>query len=168
MSSDDAEASVAIDGSKFKAVNNRDKNFTRAKMQWRMAQIEESVARYLHQFDSADQQEPGLLQAVLQLAIGGPQESSALARRIIAALSEPSDIEGHQIVTGVSAGIAVAPADGETSDQLLKNADMALYRAKEEGRNRFRFFEPSMDIRLRARHALERDFAYAGVIPGAG
>ena len=106
--------------------------------------------------------------AVLQLAIGGPQESSALARRIIAALSEPSDIEGHQIVTGVSAGIAVAPADGETSDQLLKNADMALYRAKEEGRNRFRFFEPSMDIRLRARHALERDFAYAGVIPGAG
>jgi diguanylate cyclase (GGDEF)-like protein len=68
--------------------------------------------------------------AVLQLAIGGPQESSALARRIIAALSEPSDIEGHQIVTGVSAGIAVAPADGETSDQLLKNADMALYRAK--------------------------------------
>ena len=157
MSSDDAEASVAIDGSKFKAVNNRDKNFTRAKMQWRMAQIEESVARYLHQFDSADQQEPGLLQAVLQLAIGGPHESSALARRIIDALSEPSDIEGHQIVTGVSAGIAVAPADGETSDQLLKNADMALYRAKEEGRNRFRFFEPSMDIRLRARHALERD-----------
>ncbi|HSM31067.1 MAG TPA: IS1182 family transposase, partial [Woeseiaceae bacterium] len=53
-----AEASVAIDGSKFKAVNNRDKNFTRAKMQRRMAQIEESVARYLHQLDSADRQEP--------------------------------------------------------------------------------------------------------------
>ena len=55
-----AEASVAIDGSKFKAVNNRDKNFTRAKMQRRMAQIEESVARYLHQLDSADRQEPSL------------------------------------------------------------------------------------------------------------
>ncbi len=53
-----AEASVAIDGSKFKAVNNRDRNFTRAKMQRRMAQIEESVARYLHQLDSADRQEP--------------------------------------------------------------------------------------------------------------
>src|SRR6266496_4328156 len=52
------EASVAIDGSKFKAVNNRDKNFTRAKMERRMAQIEESVARYLHQLDSADRQEP--------------------------------------------------------------------------------------------------------------
>jgi transposase len=53
-----AEASVAIDGSKFKAVNNRDRNFTRAKMQRRLKQIEESVARYLHQLDSADRQEP--------------------------------------------------------------------------------------------------------------
>src|ERR1700749_1620305 len=51
-------ASVAIDGSKFKAVNNRDKNFTRAKMDRRMAQIEESVARYLQQLDTADRQEP--------------------------------------------------------------------------------------------------------------
>jgi transposase len=51
------EASVAIDGSKFKAVNNRDKNFTRAKMERRMAQIEESVARYLQQLDTADRQE---------------------------------------------------------------------------------------------------------------
>ena len=53
-----AKASVAIDGSKFKAVNNRDRNFTAAKMKRRMAQIEESVARYLHQLDSADRQEP--------------------------------------------------------------------------------------------------------------
>ena len=52
------QASVAIDGSKFKAVNNRDKNFTRAKMERRVAQIEESVARYLQQLDSADRQEP--------------------------------------------------------------------------------------------------------------
>src|ERR1041385_6675582 len=53
-----AETSVAIDGSKFKAVNNRDRNFTRAKMERRLAQIEESVARYLQQLDSADRQEP--------------------------------------------------------------------------------------------------------------
>jgi Transposase DDE domain len=52
------QASVVIDGSKFKAVNNRDKNFTRAKMERRMAQIEESVARYLQQLDTADRQEP--------------------------------------------------------------------------------------------------------------
>jgi hypothetical protein len=53
-----ATASVAIDGSKFKALNNRDKNFTRAKMERRMAQIEESVVRYLQQLDTADRQEP--------------------------------------------------------------------------------------------------------------
>ena len=53
-----AGASVAIDGSKFKAVNNRDRNFTKAKMTRRMAQIDERVARYLHQLDSADRQEP--------------------------------------------------------------------------------------------------------------
>jgi hypothetical protein len=53
-----AGANVVIDGSKFKAVNNRDKNFTRAKMERRLAQIEESVARYLQQLDSADRQEP--------------------------------------------------------------------------------------------------------------
>ncbi len=52
------QASVAIDGSKFKAVNNRDRNFTRAKMERRMAQIEDSVARYLQQLDTADRQEP--------------------------------------------------------------------------------------------------------------
>jgi transposase len=59
-----AKASVAIDGSKFKAVNNRDRNFTAAKMKRRMAQIEESVDRYLHQLDSADCQEPSLAQAM--------------------------------------------------------------------------------------------------------
>ncbi|MBH5392309.1 transposase, partial [Bradyrhizobium diversitatis] len=53
-----ATASVAIDGSKFKAVNNRDRNFTRAKMERRRAQLEESVARYLSQLDTADRQEP--------------------------------------------------------------------------------------------------------------
>jgi transposase len=58
-----AEASVAIDGSKFKAVNNRDRNFTRAKMERRLAQIEESVSRYLHQLDSADRQEPSAAHA---------------------------------------------------------------------------------------------------------
>ena len=64
------QASVAIDGSKFKAVNNRDKNFTRAKMDRRMAQIEESVARYLAQLDSADRQEQQALLDVYMQAVG--------------------------------------------------------------------------------------------------
>ncbi len=99
--------------------------------------------------------------AVLQIALAGPHESSELASRIITILNESNDIEGHQLVTGVSVGIAVAPADGETSDQLLKNADIALYRAKEDGRNAFRFFEPGMDVRLRARHVLEHELRLA-------
>ena len=58
-----ADASVAIDGAKFKAVNTRDKNFTRGKVNRRMQQIEESVDRYLHQLDSADRQEPSLVRS---------------------------------------------------------------------------------------------------------
>jgi diguanylate cyclase (GGDEF)-like protein len=95
--------------------------------------------------------------AVLQIGLAGPHEASALADRIVTLLSEPYDIDGQLVVIGASAGIALAPADGETSGQLLGNADMALYRAKEEGRRTFRFFEPGMDARLRARCELERD-----------
>ena len=71
------QASVAIDGSKFKAVNNRDKNFTRAKMDRRMAQIEESVARYLQQLDTADRQEPS---EALKIRTGRLKEKIALLR----------------------------------------------------------------------------------------
>ena len=69
------QASVAIDGSKFKAVNNRDKNFTRAKMDRRMAQIEESVARYLQQLDTADRQET--LSEALKTKTSRPKEKIA-------------------------------------------------------------------------------------------
>ncbi|ENO94801.1 ISPsy6, transposase [Thauera sp. 28] len=58
-----AEAVVAIDGSKFKAVNSRDRNFTSAKLQWRMQEIEASIERYLVEMDSADRQEPAVAQA---------------------------------------------------------------------------------------------------------
>jgi len=66
---------VAIDGSKFKAVNNRDRNFTKAKMARRMKQIEESVSRYLHQLDSADRQEPR------HGSIGSTRRSTSCMRR---------------------------------------------------------------------------------------
>ncbi len=99
--------------------------------------------------------------AILQLGLKGPHEASALAERIEKVMSEPYEIDGREILTGASAGVALAPADGESADQLLKNADMALYQAKESGRNTFRFFEPSMDARLRARQRLERDLRNA-------
>jgi diguanylate cyclase (GGDEF)-like protein len=95
--------------------------------------------------------------AVLQIGLAGPHEAGALADRIVTLLSEPYDIGGEQVVIGASAGIALAPADGETAEQLLGNADMALYQAKEDGRRTFRFFEPSLGARVRNHRALELD-----------
>src|ERR1700730_18684644 len=99
--------------------------------------------------------------AVLQIGLAGPHEASALAERIVTLLSEPYDIEAQQVVIGASVGIALAPADGETADQLLRNADMALYRAKEDGRRGFRFFEPGTGASLRAHRTLELDLRKA-------
>ncbi len=84
-------------------------------------------------------------------------EAGRLARRIVAALSEPFTLDSARVSIGVSIGIAVAPADGRDAPALLKNADMALYRAKAEGRSTARFFERSMDAQVQARRRLELD-----------
>jgi len=76
-------------------------------------------------------------------------------------ITGPYDIDGHQIVIGASIGIAFAPGDGNDVDRLLKNADMALYRAKEDGRGIYRFFEQEMDSRMQARRTLELDLRKA-------
>jgi diguanylate cyclase (GGDEF)-like protein len=88
-------------------------------------------------------------------------ESSSLAARLVEIVGTPYLIQGHQLNIGVSIGIAFAPNDGEDPDQLLKNADMALYRAKEDGRGTYRFFEPGMDARAQARRVLEIDLRAA-------
>jgi len=81
-------------------------------------------------------------------------EAATLATRLIEALSAPYKIEGNEIIIGASVGIAIAPIDGVTADQLLQNADIALYRAKEDGRNTFRFFQIGMDAQTQARRVL--------------
>ena len=86
---------------------------------------------------------------------------SARAERVVAELSRPFDIAGHEVRIGGSVGIAMTPDDGADSDTLLRNADLALYRAKQEGKNTFRFFEPGMNLRLQARRELERDLRQA-------
>ncbi len=91
----------------------------------------------------------------------GAGETGRLARRIVAALSEPFMLDSARVSIGVSIGIAVAPADGRDALALLKNADMALYRAKAEGRSTARFFEPSMDVQVQARRRLELDLRRA-------
>jgi diguanylate cyclase (GGDEF)-like protein/PAS domain S-box-containing protein len=101
--------------------------------------------------------------AVVQTPVTGPNEASTLATRLIEVLSLPFDLDGHEVVVGASIGIALAPDDGDTSEALLRNADMALYRAKSDGRGTSHFFEPEMDRRLQARRTLELDLrkAYA-------
>jgi diguanylate cyclase (GGDEF)-like protein len=88
-------------------------------------------------------------------------ESSSLAARLVEIVGAPYFVQGHQLNIGVSIGIAFAPDDGKDPDQLLKNADMALYRAKEDGRGTYRFFEPGMDARAQARRLLEVDLRAA-------
>jgi predicted signal transduction protein with EAL and GGDEF domain len=73
----------------------------------------------------------------------------------------PYSVDGHQIIVGVTIGIAIAPNDGVDPDQLLKNADIAMYRAKAEGRGTYRFFEPEMDRLIQARRSLEIDLRQA-------
>ncbi|MDB5602169.1 MAG: diguanylate cyclase [Xanthobacteraceae bacterium] len=99
--------------------------------------------------------------AVVQGVAEQPRGASVLAQRIIDSLKEPFDIDSHQIVVGTSVGISVAPTDGVEVDDLLKNADMALYRAKADGRNAFCFFEASMDLRMQERRILEVDLRKA-------
>ncbi|MGJ8590082.1 MAG: putative bifunctional diguanylate cyclase/phosphodiesterase [Yoonia sp.] len=85
------------------------------------------------------------------------------AERLIEILCQPYQIDDHQIVIGSSIGIALAPQDGTTSEQLQKAADLALYRAKDDGRGNYRFFETGMDARMLARRALEVDLRAAVV-----
>ncbi|MDQ0326316.1 diguanylate cyclase (GGDEF)-like protein/PAS domain S-box-containing protein [Rhodopseudomonas julia] len=99
--------------------------------------------------------------AIIQADLDDPSDASGLAGRLIEAIEKPFDIDGHQVAVGTSIGIAFSPLDGCEADTLLKNADMALYRAKADGRSTFRFFEPGMDARLQARRALELDLRKA-------
>jgi diguanylate cyclase (GGDEF)-like protein/PAS domain S-box-containing protein len=100
--------------------------------------------------------------AVVQPLRGaGPSAASSLASRLIEVVTAPYEIRGHQIVIGASIGISLAPGDGDDADQLLRNADLALYLAKAEGRGTYRFFEPEMDARAQARRIMEMDLRAA-------
>jgi diguanylate cyclase (GGDEF)-like protein len=100
--------------------------------------------------------------AIYHVGRGSQRESAeALAKRITACVADPFDIEGHHIVIGTSIGIALLPPEGGDADELLKNADMALYRAKQDGKGDYRFFEPDMDRKMRDWHEMERDLREA-------
>ncbi len=100
--------------------------------------------------------------AILQTFEGDQREAAvALSNRILDVFSATYDVGGHQVVTGTSIGIAFAPEHGTDVDQLMKGADLALYRAKSRGRNQFCVFEPAMETEAHSRHALEIDLRNA-------
>ena len=92
---------------------------------------------------------------VLQIGVPDKAQAEDFARRIISAVTTPIELKGRPYVATVSVGVALAPADGANAERLLKSADLALYKAKADGRNCIRFFLADMDAELQARFKLE-------------
>jgi diguanylate cyclase (GGDEF)-like protein len=99
--------------------------------------------------------------AVIEDIADDAREVITIAERIQRSLGAPYDVGGYRFVSGASIGIAIMPNDGTGIDEIVKNADLALYRAKEVGRGSHRFFEPEMDRHMRARHTLEQELRNA-------
>ena len=95
--------------------------------------------------------------AIVQSGVARPEDAVLLAQRLLEAISDPFLLDGHSVVIGASFGIAMSPGDGEESEKLLKSADMALSRAKNEFRGTFSFFEAEMDARAQTRRKIEID-----------
>jgi diguanylate cyclase (GGDEF)-like protein/PAS domain S-box-containing protein len=99
--------------------------------------------------------------AIVQAAVKTQDQVSDLVTRVFDAIRTPYDCLGHQLTTDASVGIALAPQHGVDLDQILKNADLAMYAAKSAGRRTYRFFEPDMDAQAKARRKLEMDLRQA-------
>jgi diguanylate cyclase (GGDEF)-like protein len=93
--------------------------------------------------------------------VTSPQQVANLASRMLETVSRPVEFNGQQIVSTVSIGIALSDDENDTEAKLIKNAELALQRAKADGRGTFRYFEESMDRLAQARHALEIDLRQA-------
>ena len=104
--------------------------------------------------------------AIVQTGIEDTDDVMMLVSRIFEAIRSPYQCLGHQVTTDASIGIALAPRDGSDIDQILKNADLAMYAAKAAGRRTYRFFETEMEAEVRARRSLEMDLRKALVDGG--
>jgi len=99
--------------------------------------------------------------AIVQSAVTSPDQVNDLVARVFQAIRTPIDCMGHHLTSDASIGIALAPGHGTALDQILKNADLAMYAAKSAGRRTYRFFEPEMDAKVRERRQLEVDLRHA-------
>jgi diguanylate cyclase (GGDEF)-like protein/PAS domain S-box-containing protein len=93
--------------------------------------------------------------AIVQDRVSDPKEVAALASRLLEQINRSYWLEGREVTISASIGVAVAPNDAKDGDVLLKHADIALYRAKADGRSNFRFFEAALDVRLQTRRDLQ-------------
>ncbi len=157
LSRDQTFAVLYLDLDRFKNVNDTLGHLLGDKL---LRQVAGRMAECLRQGDTIARL-GGDEFAILQGSIKQPNDAIALANRLIDVASAPFDLDGNQVVIGVSIGIALAPTDAADPDQLLKSADMALYRAKDDGRGIYRFFESGMDTLQQARRALELDLRKA-------
>lgn len=92
---------------------------------------------------------------IIQTGVPQPIGARSLAKRIIESIAEPIKVLGHTVNLGISVGVAIAPMDAESAPDLLRKADLAMYRAKKDGRNLLRFFEPQMEAQIAERQAKE-------------
>ena len=99
--------------------------------------------------------------AIMQTSVGNQAEISGLVERVLEAIRTPFECAGHRVTTDASVGVAVATQPEPNIDQILKNADLAMYAAKSAGRRTWRLFEPGMDARVKARRMLEMDMRQA-------
>jgi diguanylate cyclase (GGDEF)-like protein len=99
--------------------------------------------------------------AIVQTEVRTQADVTGLVARIYSVIREPYEYLGHQLTADASIGVALAPQHGDNLDQILKNADLAMYAAKSAGRRTYRFFEPEMDAKVRARRLLEIDLRQA-------
>jgi diguanylate cyclase (GGDEF)-like protein/PAS domain S-box-containing protein len=98
---------------------------------------------------------------IIQTDVQTVEAAADLAERVLGMLGEPFHIEGHEIHSGASVGMTIYPFDDAQADALLRNADMAMYKAKREGRNRFQFYVAELNEMVQRRAALERDLRIA-------
>lgn len=150
-------AVLCLDLDRFKAVNDQ---FGHAAGDELLLQVSQRLISLLRPTDTAARLGGDEFAVIVPIA-DLEQLSTALCERIIKNLSLPFTIMGKQVVIGASIGVALYPADGHDGLALLRNADMAMYRAKAEGRNTFRFYESLMEEQLKVRHALENDLRQA-------
>ncbi|MER9626722.1 MULTISPECIES: EAL domain-containing protein [unclassified Mesorhizobium] len=155
---DGSLAIFSLDLDHFKAVND---TWGHPSGDWLLKCVAERLQRCLRNETDVVARFGGDEFVIIQFNLKSPGDAEKLAKRIVEIIGKPFRDKRHDMRVGISLGIALFPNDGKDADTLLKNADMALYRAKSEGRNLYRFFEPAMDAMVRARRALEIDLRAA-------